>query len=683
MEDCQQGVDGKNMPIKSHNQKDDFDFSLLENFLGYNSSSDKTKLDPRFLIRGSKNVYKKNTGTIASRPGLLRRGATDSTNAGVKSSFEWETSVGTRRHLRVVNGKLEVESDIVLGGTYIWYELFLTSTLASLAGTYTRFVFDAWWDNDEKTDRLLFVRGDDTILHWSGGMALVSSSTANTITKSGTETWAQVGFATQIAGEKKIVIEGREFTYTGGETTTTLTGVTASSGDASTITVGAVAIQAVFAGVFNDEGTALANFKADFIKVNDNQVWLGSYSSRVVWVSSQNSFGGTLGFLLYTQGTTLVTGDPDFVVLDSPAKGIGSKDGRVVIFAGDSDMYVIKPNDDLQISQAAILLVGGTARVVINRVEKKKLPGLQAALGHEFIGNFGEYLVWVDQKNQLRALGTFSTNNVQKPAHLSIQVQEELSEDDFSGGHLRSVEDTIYITSPNNGRDWMYQIREIVNDNGEVMQEKIWQPPQIRGISRFAIFSGVLYGHSNVNPQVYQIWDTLQWYDDYPTDEPIPYNCVARFAYRQLSEAIGGGVFSRRQGLLSFDKIFFEGYMPDGVYLNVNVFYNYQGATAFRSYVINNPEDATEQARFFIGNSAPGFGSSSFGSNPLGDGILEESNEQDTVPKFMRIIDTQNKSCFEYCLEIYSTEPDSRWEILSFGPNVSRASAQPIHIRLR
>src|SRR3990167_1779926 len=358
-------------------------FDLLENFGGYNSSSDRTRLEENFLVRGSKNVTKLLNGNIGSREGIKRRGTVDSTDAGVKSSFEWETSVGTDRHLRVANGKLEVESDILVEGEYVWYELFETSTLDSLpTATLTRFVFDTWWDNDEKTDRLLFVRGDENIFHWSGGMALVSSATADTITKTGTETWAEAGFATQVTDEKKIIISEVEYTYTGGETTTQLTGVTPSP---AALAANAVVIQSVIKSAYLDEGTTMAGFDADFLRVIGNQVWLGSYTSRVVWISSANSIGGELGFLKYNQAGALVNGDPDAIVLDTPARGIGVKDGNAVIFAGDSDFYIVKPNDDLAISQAAVLLAGGSSRVVINRVEKKKLPGLQTALGHEFI----------------------------------------------------------------------------------------------------------------------------------------------------------------------------------------------------------------------------------------------------------------------------------------------------------
>ena len=121
------------------------------------------------------------------------------------SSYEWYTSLNTTHPLRVCNNKLQVESE--LSGSYVWYDLVETSTLSSPAATYTRFVFDSWWDNTEKKDRVLMVRGDDKILHWSGGITKVASGTVNTITKSDTTTnWAQDGFATNTGAEKRLLL---------------------------------------------------------------------------------------------------------------------------------------------------------------------------------------------------------------------------------------------------------------------------------------------------------------------------------------------------------------------------------------------------------------------------------------------------------------------------------------------
>lgn len=729
--------------------KDDNDFNLIGKgekieFLGYNSASDKTSTPAGFMVRGSKNVYKKPSGTIASRPGLKRRGSVDSTDAGVKSSFEWLTNVGTERVLRVCNNKLQVESNIADPNVYVWYDLLETSTLASPAATLTRFVFDTWWDTDEATDRLLMVRGDDKILHWSGGIAIVSAGsvgivgginginvatqgtgyevddiltitggggtggqvrvtgvtggavtaidlenpgagysvtaaaastggqgtgfelqitsvvTTYSITKQGSENWAELGFATNIAAEKKIIIDGVEYQYSGGEDTTTLTGVTT---DTSSLVSGQIAIQSVLTADFitDNDDEIDESFTVDFIKVIQNQAFVGSYSFRTVYVSANINTVTTLGFANFTNTGSLVAGDPLSFTLDSLPKGIGEKDGKVIMFGGISDLYVVTPNTNLPVSV--------NNEYIEQKVEKKVLPGLSAALGHEFISNFSNDLVWVDQNNQLRALGTFANVSDIKPVTLSLAVQEELKEDDFTGGHVRAIDDTIYITAPNNGRDWMYQVREVLNESGQIVSERLWHPPQIRGISRFALISGVIHGHSNANPQVYQVWDTLQWYDDDPNQEEIPYSCVAKFPYLH---------YGRRQGLETFDKIYFEGYMPEGVILNCVIDSDYQGSTASLEVNING---GLKTAQFFSGSVYPSFGDSEFGDNPFGDGILPEASEQELVPKFRAIRDAKPKNFFEYALTVYSQAPNSRWELLCLGTNVRLAAQTPNFIR--
>lgn len=656
------------------NPTDIFNFKLTDTFPGYNSAGDKTKLPAGMLIRGSKNVYKKISGTLASRPGLKRRGTPDATDAGVKSSYEWTTSVGTFRALRVANNKLQVESDIVTPGTYVWYDLSETSTLASPALTYTRFVFDTWWDNDDKSDRLLMVRGDANLLYWSGGIAKIESSTATTITKSGTETWAESGFAVTITGEKKIVINGVEYTYTGGTSTKTLTGVTPSP---IAVPVDAVAIQSVFVQAGGGSDMFPSNYKADFIKVIKNQAWVGSYSSRIIYISSDQTVSSVLGFLNFSNdpGTSLIPGDPDSILLDNLARGIGEQDGIVVIFAGDHDFYEVKGT----LTPNAFAVTAGlqitTSRYSIQEIRKSILPGLNAALGHEFIGNIGGYLVWVDQKNQLRAHGSFTNESFIKPTTLSLPVQDELSEDNFTGGHLKVIEDTIYITAPNNGRDWMYQIKEKINDDGSISSEKIWQPPQVRGIQRFAVIDGIVYGHSNVNPQIFQIWDTNQWFDDGFLDgdgdiEEISYVWVMRFAYQS---------HGRQEGREIFDMVYYEGYMPQGVDVRANTYYDYQGASGIRDNIISNDENL---AHFYTAIIPSSLGDGSLGDNPLGDGIIEEANDQSTIPKFRDITNIVNpKNFFEYSLEIYCTENDGRFELLRFGPNVRLASENATFLR--
>jgi len=653
------------------NPEDIFEFKMRDIFPGYNSASDKTKLKPGFLIRGSKNVYKKVNGNLASRPGLKRRGSVDATQAGVKSSHEFETNLGAVRTLRVAGGKLEVESDLVTTGTYVWYELKLTSTLESLAGTYTRFVFDSWWDPDDKSSRLVMVRGDSRILYWSGGMVLIDSApTETTLKKQGTTTWAQEGFALTIAGEKKVMLsDGREITYTGGEGTTTLTGVTYSSGDSLTVTSGMVAIQSVFSTAGGATKMFPSTYTPDFIKVFGNQSFVGSYSSRLIYQSADSTPSGEpLGFLNYENTSDRVAGDPDVITLDNLAKGIGEKNGQLVIFAGNDEMYLITPNTN--VTFAYTINAAADRAFVYNKVEKKVLTGLSSALGHEFIGNFGDYLVWVDQKHQLRALGAFTNEVTIKPITLSLPVQTELFEDDFTGGHLKTIEDTIYITAPNNGRDWMFTSRETVNNDGSVSSEKFWHAPQVRSISRFALIDGTVYGYSNVNPQIYQVWDTGQWFDDVPSGEEMPYSVVMTFSYENNN---------RPQGLNYFDKAYFEGFMMQGVDLKALVLFDYQGSKGTRELEVSKEGNL---ASFYTGINPSSLGDLAPGLAPLGDGIIEESNFEETVPKFRAICNIlQAKDCFDYTIQVYSLESDARWELSRFGLNVKISKNNPTFLR--
>lgn len=630
---------------------DNFNFDLTTNFSGYNSSRDKTNINGSFLVRGSKNVYKKLSGTIASRPGLKTRGSSDTTQAGVLSSFEWYTSLGSTLPIRVANNKLQVESDILTSGTYVWYDLFETSTLASPAVTYTRFVMDSWWDNTEKKDKLIMVRGDDKLLHWSGGITKVASGTVNTITKSDTTTtWGQDGFS-NTTGQKKIVISGVEYTYTGGESTATLTGVTP---DASGLVADSIAVQAVMV----EDNKPADGFKNDFIKVIGNRLHCGSYTSRLIYISDDGDFTD------FTVPGARAPGDPELLTLDNTAKGITVRNGNAHISAGTSDWY------EIIYSQVTV----STTLTEQTKVDKKPSAVLQAAYAHEFIDTVGNDIVYLSQDQQLRVLGTFRNLFQAKYPCLSQAVYNELGEEDFTGGHLRAIGDFIYITAPNNGRDWMHQTRESVDANGNITAERLWHPPQIRNVSRFAVIDGIVYGHSNANPMIYQVWDTDQWHDDSPSDESLPYDCYMRMAYKRGGDKSG----ERRQGLIAFDKAYFEGYIANGVNLNANIYVDYQGSTSLQNVNIN---DNSNPATFFSSNSELSIGTTSLGENPLGDGIYSDDSDQELLPKFRVICGVNPADCFEYSLEVYSNDADSRWEILSLGVNPTPQELSAVFIR--
>lgn len=628
---------------------DNFEFQLVGQekvpFVGYETAQDKTTVTPSALIRGSKNVYKKLSGTIANRFGLKLRGIMDATLSATKSSYEWETSLGATRVLRVTAaGLMQVESNLSDGNTYQWYTIQTGLTLL-------RYIFGAWWNNTEKKDRLLMVHGDSNIQHWSGGLSRASAQVAggNTLTKSsGTTTWAQDGF-TGTAGELTFTINNDPitiYTYTGGQNSQILTGI---SPNLPTIMDGDIIVQAVL----TSSNKPASGFINDFFKIIGNQVYMGSYTSRLVYISDMADFTS------YAVPSPRIPGSPELLTLDAAARGISVQQKHAIIGDSRSGFYSISFQN---ITVSTTL----TQQTIVDKVETAQLSGFQA---HEFIDVLGDTVLYLDNLNQLRSIGAYRNLNQTKYPSLSLAIQTELEEQDFTGGHLRVIGDTIFITSPTTGIDYMYQVREEVDRTGNIISEKLWHPPQIRNVARYAVIDGIIYGHSNANPQIYQIFDTNQWHDDSPSGDPIGYDSVALFAYKDSGKP---------QALVSFDKTYFEGYMASGSNVYCILYFDYQGASGIGNYIINS---IATPAIFFAGANAPSLGDSSLGDNPLGTGLTPESNDQELLPKFRAIRDVNPINNFEHAIEVWSSDPDARWELLSLGTNMTLATEHPVFLR--
>lgn len=712
---------------------DNFDFALFGQstkapFRGYISSIDPTIVGPGVLIGGSQNTFKELSGNIAVRFGLKRRGIANATIAGVTSSYEWYTSLGAVLPLRVIEeNKLQVESNIADGVTWLWYDLM--TDLDS-----TRFVFDTWWDDTLKKDTLLFVKFDPNIDTWSGGIAkLVSSNTSNVagmvatmalnapgsgylvgdvVTISGGGGTGATLEVTGISGTGAItsftlLTRGSGYSNTvgaattggvGAATTITITVATGEIGldrdatlagfaptgsviiNGNTYTYGSVSGNSllgispdptgeptdsvVLSAIITVPNTPSSDFSNDFIKVIGNQAQIGSYNSRLIYVSSQDDFTD------YTVPTPRAPGDPDLLTLDSSARGItvqkGATDrsGNAVISGGLGDWYTIVRTN----------ITVGTVLTEQVDVIKTQSADLATALAHEFIELIGDTILFLDQNNQLREFGL--VRNIVNPVYplLSLDVFTELKSRDFSGGHMRAVADegdvTLYITCPNSGIDYLYQIRQKLDSQGNLTAERLWHPPQVRGVARIAVISGVTYGHSNANPQIYQLWNTGQYSDDSPSDEPIPYECHATFAYLNIN----------RTDLLNFDKMYFEGYATPGTIFSYTVFFEYQGAKNILSKYINNPIDPGKRtATFYSGEeNDPSPGQVALGQIPVGDGIL--ANNPDNPPKFRAMRRISAIDCFEYAIDIGSNSLDAQWKILCLGTNMQVIARQSTKI---
>lgn len=620
---------------------DDFSIVAVNTFRGYVSAIDPTNADPRLLVRGSQNVYKKISGTVANRPGRKLYDATaDTTVAKCNSGWVWRTSLGAEIPIRCANSKLQFYSTI--SGSGVWYDL-----LTSLSKT--RFVFDTWWDNTDKKDKLLAANGTaGTIYDWSGGVALFVSYAGGVITLD--RAAATAGFA----ASGSVTINGVDYTYSG-ISGSTLTG-TSDASAASANQVVQAKITTVSSGSFTS-GPA-STYAIDFLHVTANQLCLGSYTSQLIYISKNTSYTD------FSHSTPRLSGEGDVVIMDAPATGIGERGGNAHIFYG---------TDHLAIISFQQITIGST---LSEQTLSQKVPlgNKIAALAHEFIDTLSDNIVYLDQANQLRSFGSFRNLSTAKAVLLSQDVQDELAEEDFTLGQLRAISDRrgdiVYINAPVSGKTYMYQERSSLDASGNVLAERLWHPPQTWNITRIDSIAGNTVGFSNSNPQIYRLWDTNQYHDDAPAGSLV-YQSVVLFSYFNIN---------RRQGKLNFDKVYYEGYITTNTYLYGGIYYDYQGSRGLLSTIINDNTSPLTDNQLFTGVVPPSLGDASLGDNPLGDGLNTLPDDQALMSKFRVIITVSQIDCFEYALMVYSPNIDARWEILAIGTNQSLSYAQSVEI---
>lgn len=751
---------------------DNFNFELVSDFSSYNSSRDKTNLAPSYFVKGSKNVFKKLSGTMGNRYGRKLRGPLNNTAAGVVASYEWQTSFGAIRPIRVTaDGTMQFEYS--LNGVLGWYTL-----MSNL--TKTRFTFTPWTDTNQFKEILIMANGSNNMVwEWEGGVAVVAATspavpgvivegeisigsnsgsgyqnndivtinggnfnaqvtitstsggavesfqltqqgsgypvdtggshattaltgsgtgltviisqvvTAGTITKTvDGNTFFQDGFgAPENFSSRQFIYNGITYTYGTGTEGNTLQAVTP---DPSGIPAGAVIYSAPVA--YNNipfanngiENPIFANFAVDIVFTNQstNQLMILSYSNSLIFASDGNEF-----FTDFIQDVGNTQNTAYTIALDNPPTGISVKGGNLIIFAGVSLYY------EIQISTQTVDQ-GGNNPASIEQVvttTKTDLRENAGPAGQEFIDTDGNYIVWLGQDSQVHVLGAVKDVFLSdKAPSLSQALQDELTEVDFTGGHLKWIGEFIFITAPKSGVHYMYQERQYFIENGAQKTEQIWHAPQIEGISRFANIDGLIYGHSNINPMIFAIFNTNQWHDDGADSNNnlvvLSYESRLSMAYMQLP---GKGKTIMRPNSLKFDKLYFEGYIQPGTALYGNIYYDYQGASGSKGIYINGVPSAQDSQNpllaatkreailygyAYIKPNAPSLGYDFLGDNPLGQGITPFANNQDYLPKFRTIVKSMGITfCREFQLEIYSVDADARWEILSLGANIEEA----------
>ena len=605
-------------------------FSLAEETRGYITSKDPSNLDHRFLVGGSKNVLIDFQKKVKTRSGYTLLGAANQAVLGVRNAWTWFTSTGSRRYCRFYDTNLSVYlgtvDTVILNA---WYVIRSTwSSTEQLRST-------TWWDTGENLDLLLMVNGDDNIYEWNGAVTVVASASGTSITKQGTDTWAQARFYTTRDKTILNLNTGRTHTYTGGETTTTLTGLN----NITDIATGHILIQQ-FVTQSNEPAADRNN---DTIFTFENQICVGSNDDEEVFVSQNDSYIDT------TFSTPRVAGDGALLTLDDTTTGFGSIGKTLLVFSGRSSLFTIEFNQ---------ITVSTTLAETI-AVRKLPMGSSQGAFNQETIVQIGDTIIYLSNEPALRIVDDPKKLTGLDPKTLSNPIKPDFDAETWTNAFGFWYRNVFYLAAPTNSR--VYMLNFIEDSDGKLF--RFWNPPQTlptRAMSIIDSGSGdLLHGHASGRPETYLLFDGASdgQFTTMEAADKIPIEAIASFAYNNYKD---------RANLKTFDEYYVEGEItPATSRLSLILNYDYEGATQqLEKFIDGSDEDILEGN---LGNNS--LAQSSLAVNPLG-GLL---NAPSDARRFRVIFEIAKEDFHELQAKFSTNDSDKYWAITAHGASVQRS----------
>lgn len=608
------------------------DFELTEEVLGYVTAENPTNTDPRHLVGGSRNVLIDQQRKIRTRNGFTRLGVADETIAPIRGGTTWGTSTGTEIMVRSHQDKFEAYFETIDG-----VEINAWKEIASGFGTLVTPRFTTWYDATENLDELIFIWGTDEMFEWSGAVTTLKAASTSTLEKNGTDTWAESRFYT--GGNKVVIINGTEYTYTGGEDTTILTGVTP---DPSGEAVDSLVTQKIVTQADKPEADRINNT----IYTYENQICLGSESDQLVYISKNTDYAD------FAYSTPRVPGEGVLLTLDGVTNGFATLSERLIVFAGSESIF----------QGNYVALTVGTTKTETLEIKKYEVGVSQSALNQETIVPIGNSILYVTQEPALRELLSLAeVSGGRDPQTLSNPIKPDFDAADFTNACSTWYKNAFYLTAPNDGVMFILEYKE--DADGRI--RRYWQPPQTIPVRVLLNYNSLLYGHSSAIPETYELFVDGIFSDLNSSDEKVSMNCVAKFAYRS---------YSKKAQLKNFDEYFTEGEISASTTLDLNLYYDFGGYTRKTNLEIDGGNfDISEETL-----EASSLAQQPLGQNPLGGTI----NAPDGTLKFRSIHEIAKEDFFEM-QAVYSTDDvDKYWAILSHGANAKISTRQPINKKI-
>ena len=601
-------------------------YQISEETLGYETAPDETNVRRPILVTGSQNVLiDSRSSKVKTRSGYTRLGAGNASLTPVRNALTWLTSTGTELPLRFYDDE---------------WEVYLGTIDTTAINAWTRFVASMstteiprgalWFDTTENIDLLAADQGDANLYEWNGAEAVVSSITGTTITKGGTNTFAQNRFYTTRNKTVVCVRTVTEYVYTGGESTTTLTGIAN--------TTGLIAGDILMQKVVTQTNKPAASRNNHTIFAFENQIIVGSEDDAEAYISKNSSFTD------FTYSSPRISGEGALLTLDAPVKSFGILGSFLVVSCGRGSWF------QTNYEQIAV----GTTLAETLKVKKLNTGVDQGAQNQESTVQLGNAIIFLSHEPAVRMISNPDELQGLDPRTLSNPIKPDFDAEDFTNACATWFKNAYYLSAPNNSR--LYILEFIEDADGKL--KRFWDPPQILSVRAMSVIDESLHGHSNSVPETYKLFDgTSDLVANGTPGDPaskIPVNAIAAFSYN---------LYGDRVNLKTFDEYFTEGEItPATIDLLLTINYDFGGTTQVIEKTINGSEEAILEGN--VGFNS--LGQQNLGVNPLG-GLL---NPPDDARKF-NVIHEIAREDFRMIQAIYSTnEIDRYWAVTAHGASV-------------
>ena len=613
-------------------------YDIIDDFPGYRAREEQTKLAPGYLVYPSQNVVTNVAGRVQSVLGYSLDGDESTTpDNGIQSNFDFDNKRDTRRNIRAgflntgTDGRVQYRYK-TSSGVVSWRNL-----LTGL--TNTSFSFDKFFDTTDLVNLCLFVNGDGNMYEWNGAVATVLSTTVNSITLSGALTVAQMGFYT--TRDKKLIINGNEYLYTG-NSGTTFTGITTDPTGEGVDSI--IHQKPVTTAVSTFTGTGVATFLPTIIKRGvKNQLYIGAADSNQVFVSKVNNFKN------YAYTTPLrVVGEGYLYILDAPPRAfVPQETGN-----SESAIMLISAGRDYWYREISTIQVNATAGTATEQLEIKPLRTgrLQGAFQEKAVSRVKNGVAYLGNDAVVNILGQVSNQYVPELTDLSFSIINDMSGYNLTGAAIFYHRNFIYLTIPRHGIIRAY--------NRTDPQREYWEAPIGYPITDFYVTDdGELGGHGYAVSESYLLF-TGHRFRANPTDEGFPIAAIATFAPYPHKNGYGN---IDRVHTKTTEELWIDGYMSSNTTLDVGLICNLDGCSVTKpKTVVGSNTKITCPV-----TEGGSFGDSPFGTNILGDGLVVP-----TRPPYFNVIPTFDKTNNVYRFEqVYMSSYgiDYEWEIISFG----------------